>query len=84
MKTLKFLLKDYWISRTLRYRRDSRLLAANIAGRGVCVPNVPDGMVYPLGNRVVRSPDWKCDDQGSNMEGTVISLVDNRKFLFWL
>ncbi|KAL3982231.1 HECT-domain (ubiquitin-transferase) family protein [Acanthocheilonema viteae] len=64
-------------NRTSRYRRGSRLLAANIAGRGVRIANVPDAMACPLGSRVVRGPDWKWDDQGSNMEGTVISLIDN-------
>ncbi|CAG9534153.1 unnamed protein product [Cercopithifilaria johnstoni] len=64
-------------NRTFRYRRGSRLLAANMAGRGVRIANVPDAMACPVGSRVVRGPDWKWDDQGSNMEGTVISLIDN-------
>ncbi|KAM3726185.1 E3 ubiquitin-protein ligase [Dirofilaria immitis] len=64
-------------NRTFRCRRGSRLLAANIAGRGVRVANVPDAMVCPVGSRVVRGPDWKWDNQGSNMEGTIISIIDN-------
>ncbi|KAK6110532.1 HECT-domain (ubiquitin-transferase) family protein [Brugia pahangi] len=64
-------------SRTFRYRRGSRLLAANIAGRGIRIASVPDAVTCPVGSRVVRGPDWKWDDQGSNMEGTVISLIDN-------
>uniref|UniRef100_A0A915PQB4 E3 ubiquitin-protein ligase n=1 Tax=Setaria digitata TaxID=48799 RepID=A0A915PQB4_9BILA len=64
-------------NRTFRYRRGSRLLASNVAGRGVRIANIPDAMTCPVGSRVVRGPDWKWDDQGSNMEGTVISLIDN-------
>ncbi|MCP9265968.1 HECD1 [Dirofilaria immitis] len=52
-------------NRTFRCRRGSRLLAANIAGRGVRVANVPDAMVCPVGSRVVRGPDWKWDNQGN-------------------
>ncbi|EFO28334.2 hypothetical protein LOAG_00153 [Loa loa] len=64
-------------NRTFRYRRGSRLLAANIAGRGVRIANAPDAVACPVGSRVVRGPDWKWNDQGSNLEGTVVSLIDN-------
>lgn len=74
-----------WSSRAFRYRRSSRLVAVNVAGRGrgVRIANIPDTMACQVGSRVIRGPDWKWDDQGSNMEGTIISLVDNNgEFVF--
>uniref|UniRef100_A0A158Q903 E3 ubiquitin-protein ligase n=1 Tax=Elaeophora elaphi TaxID=1147741 RepID=A0A158Q903_9BILA len=62
-------------NRTFRYRRGSRFLTANLAGRGVRTANVPDAMACPVGSRVVRGPDWKWNDQGSNMEGTLYLVI---------
>lgn len=76
------MLENYLDCRIFRNRHGSRLLAANIA-RGVRIANLSDVMMCPVGSRVVRGPDWKWDDQGSNTEGTIISPIDNGKFPFW-
>lgn len=54
-------------------------MPSNSVGRAVRVGGSVDSASAscPIGSRVVRGPDWKWNNQGSNMEGTVISLVEN-------